>query len=47
MAESFEKDLAFLYLSRPYLDVEVAALVRDFEDFRPCESIYPQSVAVY
>lgn len=47
MAESFVKDLAFLYLSRPYLDIEVAAFVRDFKDFGPGESVYPESVTVY
>lgn len=36
----------FLYLSWADLDVEVASLIGDLEDFRPGESIDPETVSV-
>lgn len=36
----------FIYLSRTDLDVEVASLIGDFEDFGPGETIDPQTVSV-
>lgn len=36
----------FIYLSWADLDVEVASLIGDLEDFWPGESIDPQSVSV-
>lgn len=35
-----------IYLSWADLDVEVASLVRDLEDFGPCESVDPEAVSV-
>lgn len=34
------------YLSRSYLDVEVAPLIGDLEDLWPCEAVDPQPVTV-
>lgn len=38
-----DRRLVLLELSRPDLDVEIVALVGDFEDFRPREAVDAQS----
>lgn len=39
-------DKVCVYLARTDLDVEVASLVGDLEDFRPSEAIDPEAVSV-
>ncbi len=34
------------YLSRSYLDVEVASLIGDLKDLWPCKSVNPQPITI-